>query len=115
MGLRDLYNSVEKLAAPRANDLTRSPEFARAVALVGGVNRAVRKRLNRATTRAWHTINLPTGTDLQRVKKQLGAMDRQIRLLTLELEKTKGDESRSEGVSDDGGSTGSGNDRQDPS
>lgn len=96
MGLRDVYNRLEQVATPLANELTRSPEFARAVALVSGLNKTVRDEVDKVTARAWHVINLPAGTDVQRLKVQLGAMDREIRLLTLELERARAERMRAE-------------------
>jgi uncharacterized membrane protein YciS (DUF1049 family) len=37
-------------------------------------------------TRLWHLINLPAGTDVQRLRVQIGALDRQVRRLTLQLD-----------------------------
>jgi len=90
--LRQVYDRVEKLATPLADDLTRSDEFAQIAALVAGVNKAVRHHTDKMAARAWHALNLPAGTDVQRLKVQLGALDREVRLLSLELqqERSKG-------------------------
>lgn len=87
-GLRDLSNQVEKLA-PRANQVTHSEEFAQAAALLAGVNKVVRTELNRLAARAWHAVNLPAGTDVQRLKQQVGSLDREVRLLSLELQRAR--------------------------
>ena len=87
-GLRDLSNQVEKLA-PQANQVTHSEEFAQAAALLAGVNKAVRTELNKLAARAWHAVNLPAGTDVQRLKQQVGSLDREVRLLSLELQRER--------------------------
>lgn len=87
-GLRDLSNQVEKLA-PLANEVTHSQEFAQAAALLTSVKRVVRTEFNKVTARAWHAVNLPAGTDVQRLKQQVGSLDREVRLLTLELQRAR--------------------------
>lgn len=87
-GLRDLSHQVEKLA-PLANGLTHSEEFAQAVALLTSVKKVVRTELNKVAAGAWHAINLPAGTDVQRLKQQVGSLDREVRLLSLELQQAR--------------------------
>lgn len=87
-GLRDLSNQVEKLA-PLANEVTHSQEFAQAAALLTGVKKVVRTELNKVAARAWHAVNLPAGTDVQRLKQQVGSLDREVRLLSLELQRAR--------------------------
>ena len=87
-GLRDLSNQVEKLA-PLANEVTHSEEFAQAAALLTSVKKVVRTELNKVAARAWHAVNLPAGTDVQRLKQQVGSLDREVRLLSLELQRAR--------------------------
>lgn len=108
-GPRDVYDRVERLAAPRAKDLTHSEEFAQTAAVVVGLNKAVRSRLNRVAAKAWHTLNLPAGTDVQRLRNQVGALDRQVRLMSLELERSRREAGRESGSAKSTGTgTGSG-------
>ncbi len=99
-GPRDIYNRLEKRATPIANHLTHSTEFARVVALLGDLDKSVRGRGDKLAARVWHLLNLPAGTDVARVRTQLGALDREVRLLSVELE-TK----RARGVNVDGVAT----------
>ncbi len=87
-GLRDLSHQVERLA-PLANEVTHSEEFAQASALLTGAKKLVRSELNKVAARAWHAINLPAGTDVQRLRQQVGSLDREVRLLTLELQQAR--------------------------
>ncbi|QWC84596.1 hypothetical protein KLP28_13615 [Nocardioidaceae bacterium] len=89
-GPRDLYDKVEKAAGPRAREVTHSDQFAQAASVVAGLNHFVRGRVNRVAAKAWHTLNLPAGTDVQKLNNRLGALDRQVRLLTMELERERG-------------------------
>ena len=42
--------------------------------------------VNGVAARVWHLVNLPAGTDLQRLRVQIGALDRDVRRLSLQLE-----------------------------
>ncbi len=88
-GLRDLYNAVEQVASPIAVGITKSPEFARVAAAVTTVNKTLRAEADKVQARAWHALNLPAGTDLLSLKRQVGALDREVRLLSLELERAR--------------------------
>ena len=63
-----------------------SGEFATVTAAIFGVRRAVGNGVNGVAARVWHLVNLPAGTDLQRLRKQIGALDRDVRRLSLQLE-----------------------------
>ncbi len=88
-GLRDLYDKVEKLATPLANDLTHSAQFAQTAAVLASVNKGVRTELDKLAARAWHAVNLPAGTDVERLKQQIGSLDRELRLVSLELQRAR--------------------------
>jgi hypothetical protein len=85
-GWRRVYDSAERAVAPHADALVRSEEFARATAGLLGVRRELGRRLDRLTARAWHLVNLPAGTDVQRLRAQVGALDREVRRLTVQLD-----------------------------
>ena len=42
--------------------------------------------MNGVAARVWHLVNLPAGTDVHRLRKQIGALDRDVRRLSLQLE-----------------------------
>jgi hypothetical protein len=88
-GPRDCFNRVERLAAPVVNDVTHSEEFARLAALLGVAGYTVRSVADGLAARGWHALNLPAGTDIRRLGLQLGALDREVRLLGLELERSR--------------------------
>lgn len=98
---RQLYDKVERLATPHANAITHSNEFAQAVALLSGLQKAVKAQADKVAARGWHVLNLPTGTDVQRLRMQVGALDREVRLLTLELRRARNEEVSSDGVDTD--------------
>ena len=96
-GIRDLYNRFERVAGPLAEQVVKTEEFAQAAALFT-VNKAVRTELDKLTARAWHAVNLPAGTDVQRLTQQVGSLDRELRLLSLELQRAR-KEAKRRGVS----------------
>lgn len=70
---------------PRLEALVRTGEFAHATALVARTRRLVGKRVNDVSARIWHMANLPAGTDVQRLRVQIGQLDREVRRLRLQL------------------------------
>ncbi len=109
-GLRDLYDRFEKVATPLAAQVVRTEEFAQVAAVVAGANKMVRAEAQKLQAKVWHAMNLPAGTDVQRLRTQLGALDREVRLLTVELEKSR---QKAKGVTRRG-SSGNDDDRPDP-
>ena len=94
---RKTYDIAERAAAPHAEKLVRSGEFAKLTATVIGVRCALGHSLDRVTALPWHLVNLPAQTDVQRVRMQIGALDREVRRLSLQLEKSGAGHERNEG------------------
>ena len=83
---RRTYDLAERAVAPHADTFVRSGEFAKVTAAVVSVRRVVGRRLRGVTAMAWHLVNLPAQTDVQRLRVQIGALDRDVRRLSLQLE-----------------------------
>jgi hypothetical protein len=83
---RKSYDAVERVLAPHAEALVRTGQFAQVTAALFGVRRAVGNGVNGVAARVWHLVNLPAGTDVHRLRKQIGALDRDVRRLSLQLE-----------------------------
>lgn len=83
---RRSYDAVERLVAPSAEALVHSAEFTQVTAALFGVRRALGSHASGLAARVWHLVNLPAGTDVHRLRKQIGALDRDIRRLSLQLE-----------------------------
>lgn len=83
---RRVFDNAERAVTPRLEALVRSPEFAKTAALSMQARAAVRSGVTAVSARAWHALNLPAGTDVKRLRAQLGAMDRELRRLSLRLE-----------------------------
>jgi hypothetical protein len=83
---RQAFDVAERAVTPRAESLVRTPSFAVGAALVRRAQSLARESVQGLTTRAWHLVNLPAGTDVSRLRAQVGALDREVRRLTLQLE-----------------------------
>jgi hypothetical protein len=71
---------------PHADRLVRTPSFAIGAAVVRRVQTVARNSARGATARAWHLLNLPAGSDVSRLRAQIGALDREVRRLAVQLE-----------------------------
>jgi hypothetical protein len=83
---RQAFDAAERRVTPRAEEFVRRDTFAIGAALLRRATTLARDSARDATTRAWHLLNLPAGTDVSRLRAQVGALDREIRRLTLQLE-----------------------------
>jgi hypothetical protein len=83
---RRLYDTAERAVSPRLESVVRTEHFARGAALAGWAQSTARTQMAALSARAWHLVNLPTGTDIARLRAQIGALDREIRRLALHLE-----------------------------
>ena len=83
---RQAFDAAEKRVTPHAENLVRTPGFATGVALVRRVQNLAKDTARGVSARAWHLVNLPAGTDVARLRAQVGALDRELRRLTVQLE-----------------------------
>lgn len=86
-GWRQAYDAAERSVAPRVDALVHTVEFADLTAVIARVRRLVGSQVNGVSARLWHVMNLPAGTDVARLRMQVGALDRQVRLLALQLDR----------------------------
>jgi hypothetical protein len=83
---RQAFDAVERRVTPHAEEFVRTETFAVGAALARRAVTLTRDTARGATTRLWHLIDLPAGTDVSRLRAQVGALDREVRRLTLQLE-----------------------------
>jgi hypothetical protein len=83
---RQAFDAAERAVAPRAEDLVRTEYFALGTALVRRAQTLAGRSVQGLTARAWHLVNLPAGSDVSRLRAQIGALDREVRRLGLQLE-----------------------------
>jgi hypothetical protein len=83
---RQAFDTAERAVAPHAEGLVRTPAFSLGAALVRRAQTLARDSARDLTARAWHLVNLPAGSDVSRLRAQIGALDREVRRLGLQLE-----------------------------
>ncbi|MGY1821093.1 hypothetical protein [Geodermatophilus sp. SYSU D00079] len=83
---RQAFDAAERRVTPRAEEFVRSDAFSIGTALLRRATTVARGSARGVTTRFWHLLDLPAGTDVSRLRAQVGALDREVRRLTLQLE-----------------------------
>lgn len=83
---RQAFDAAERRVTPHAESLVRTPGFATGVTLLRRAQNLARGIARDVSARAWHLVNLPAGSDLARLRAQIGALDREVRRLTVQLE-----------------------------
>ncbi len=83
---RQAFDAAERRVTPHAENLVRTPGFATGITLLRRAQNLARGTARDVSARAWHLVNLPAGTDLARLRAQIGALDREVRRLTVQLE-----------------------------
>jgi hypothetical protein len=82
---RGAYDAIERVLAPRLEALVRTNQYAKVTAFLAGARSSAGARADRAAACLLHAYNLPAGTDISRLRRQLGELDREVRQLRLEL------------------------------
>jgi hypothetical protein len=83
---RQAFDAAERAVAPRAESLVRTEYFSLGVALARRAQTLAGQSVQGLSARAWHLVNLPAGSDISRLRTQIGALDREVRRLTIQLE-----------------------------
>jgi hypothetical protein len=83
---RQAFDAAERAVTPRAEELVRTPGFNVGAALLRRAQTLAKDSARGLTARAWHLINLPAGSDVSRLRAQIGSLDREVRRLSLQLE-----------------------------
>jgi hypothetical protein len=83
---RQAFDAAERRVTPRLEEFVRTPTFSVGAALVRRAQSAATSSVRDLSARAWHLVNLPAGSDVSRLQAQIGALDREVRRLTLQLE-----------------------------
>lgn len=86
---RQAFDAAERAVAPRAEDLVRSEYFSLATALLRRAQNVAGGSVQGLSARAWHLLNLPAGSDISRLRAQIGSLDREVRRLTIQLEQER--------------------------
>lgn len=76
---RPLFNGIDKRITPPANNLVRSNGYADVVAKFTRLEARLRRQVEAQTTWLLHQYNLPTATDVRRLRAQLAAVEARLR------------------------------------
>ncbi len=85
------YDAAEKQTGPALTKLLANPDVVEAVTLGMAVRKRALDDLGRFMRRNLHTVNLPSGTDVQKVSNQIAGLERQIRLLDRRIDELTAD------------------------
>jgi hypothetical protein len=83
---RQAFDAAERRVTPRLEQFVRTPGFAVGAAVVRRAQSTAESSFRDLTARAWHLVNLPAGSDVSRLRAQVGALDREVRRLSSQLE-----------------------------
>jgi hypothetical protein len=84
---RRAFDTVDRRVAGPVEAGAGSDAFLDALALGWRLRGRVAREAERATGRALHLLNLPAASDVRRLSEQVGALQRQVRELSREVEK----------------------------
>jgi hypothetical protein len=74
-----VVDRLDRTVSPRADAFVRTNLFADAVAAMIRMEAQVRRRAERQTSRLWHMCNLPTASDIRRMRSQLASVEARLR------------------------------------
>ena len=75
------FTAVGGALGPRVEEFVHGPKFSTAVVIVQKVQSGVSAAVERRTRRVWHLMNLPAGSDVRKLRNQIGDLDHEVRLL----------------------------------
>jgi hypothetical protein len=81
-----VFNTVEGAVGPKVEELVHGEKFAATLALVNKVKGGVNGVVEVPTRRLWHLLNLPAGTDVKKLRGQIGYLDHEVRQLRSAVE-----------------------------
>jgi hypothetical protein len=94
------FDAAERLVAPRLEEALRTGTFAEALGLATRGQAKARASLEARSRRLWHLVNLPAGSDVAHLRRQVGQLDRELRRVSLALEQAMGELDGPEEVDD---------------
>lgn len=84
--LRQVYERTVDELGPRLSELTASQGFAEVAEMTVAAQARLRREIERRSRRFLHFWNLPAGSDVTVLRREIGELERQIRDLTKRLE-----------------------------
>ena len=78
---KKVFDRLDATVGTRLNEFVRSEDFATLAALVRRARREFESRSEQNTRRILHSMNLPAGSDMNRLLAQIGNLEREVREL----------------------------------
>jgi hypothetical protein len=82
---KQVFDSIERRVGPRIDEFARSEEFAALAALNKRSQTELTRRLEQVSRRALHVMNLPAGSDMNRLLTHIAHLEREVRDLRKEV------------------------------
>ena len=83
--LRAVYR-LERAVGEPVEAVVRTETYFDVMTTATRTTKTVKRKVTGASTRALHLVNLPAGTDLQRMREQLARMERRLNQLSETVE-----------------------------
>ena len=83
---KKLFDAAERTVGPRMNELARSENVAILVGLVTRTRSELATRSERLSRQMLHVLNLPAGSDVNRLLAEIGSLEREVRELRKQID-----------------------------
>jgi hypothetical protein len=84
-----VFDAAEGAVAPRLEELVRTGGFAEALGVAARAQAGVKRGLEARSRRLWHLVNLPAGSDVAHLRRQIALLDRELREVRRALERAE--------------------------
>jgi hypothetical protein len=95
-GWRKSVDAVEGVLTPVAGNVVRQDTFALTLAVVTRTRRGIAGRIERLSRQALHLMNLPAGSDINRLLRSIASLEREVRELAKQVESDSGRPARAQ-------------------
>ncbi|HEY6397511.1 MAG TPA: hypothetical protein VIX82_08670 [Solirubrobacteraceae bacterium] len=96
-----VFDEAEEVVAPRLEHAMRGDVFLAALGFTARARAGGRREIERCSRRLWHLVNLPAGSDVIRLRRELAELDRELRHMRIALDQALAERRREEGEDGD--------------
>ena len=86
LSLRGVYDAIERQVGPRMEATVHSDKYAAVTTGVKRLRSALSSRIEGLNAGLLHLVNLPAGSDIRKLRRQIGELDYEVRTLRMTLE-----------------------------
>jgi hypothetical protein len=84
---RRAFDAAEGALGPRVEQWVKEAPFAKTVVAVQRTSGFLTGVVEKQTRRTWHAVNLPASSDVLKLRRQVGDLDREVRLVRDAIER----------------------------